>query len=67
MLQSKTNWKRILFIIGALIPPLLVSLGMVIYPIIQTIIQMEAQQIADPADAAENAVLLSVQGAEILL
>ena len=39
MLQSKTNWKRILFIIGALIPPLLVSLGMVIYPIIQTIIQ----------------------------
>lgn len=39
MLQSKTNWKRTLFIIGALIPPLLVSLGMVIYPIIQTIIQ----------------------------
>lgn len=39
MLQSKTNWKRNLFIIGALIPPLLVSLGMVIYPIIQTIIQ----------------------------
>ena len=39
MLQTKTNWKRILFIIGALIPPLLVSLGMVIYPIIQTIIQ----------------------------
>jgi len=39
MLQSKTNWKRNLFIIGALIPPLLVSLGMVIYPIIQTVIQ----------------------------
>lgn len=39
MLQSKTNWKRTLFIIGALIPPLLVSLGMVITPIIQTIIQ----------------------------
>ena len=39
MLESKTNWKRNLFIIGALIPPLLVSLGMVIYPIIQTIIQ----------------------------
>ena len=39
MLQSKTNWKRILFIIGALIPPLMVSLGMVIYPIIQTVIQ----------------------------
>lgn len=39
MLQSKFNWKRTLFIIGALIPPLMVSLGMVIYPIIQTIIQ----------------------------
>lgn len=39
MLQSKTNWKRTLFIIGALIPPLLVSLGMVITPIVQTIIQ----------------------------
>ena len=39
MLQSKNNWKKTLFIIGALIPPLLVSLGMVIYPIIQTIIQ----------------------------
>lgn len=39
MLQSKTNWKRTLFIIGALIPPLLVSLGMVITPIIQTVIQ----------------------------
>ena len=39
MLQSKTNWKRNLFIIGALIPPLLVSLGMVIYPIIQTVVQ----------------------------
>jgi len=39
MLQSKNNWKRNLFIIGALIPPLLVSLGMVIYPIIQTVIQ----------------------------
>ena len=39
MLESKNNWKKTLFIIGALIPPLLVSLGMVIYPIIQTIIQ----------------------------
>lgn len=39
MLQSKTNWKKTLFIIGALIPPLAVSLGMVIYPIIQTVIQ----------------------------
>lgn len=39
MLQSKNNWKKTLFIIGALIPPLLVSLGMVIYPIIQTVIQ----------------------------
>ena len=39
MLQSKFNWKRTLFIIGALITPLMVSLGMVIYPIIQTIIQ----------------------------
>ena len=39
MLESKTNWKRNLFIIGALIPPLLVSLGMVITPIVQTIIQ----------------------------
>ena len=39
MLQSKPNWKRTLFIIGALIPPLLVSLGMVITPIVQTIIQ----------------------------
>ena len=37
MLQSKNNWKKTLFIIGALIPPLLVSLGMVIYPIIQTV------------------------------
>lgn len=39
MLQSKNNWKKTLFIIGALIPPLLVSLGMVIYPIITTVIQ----------------------------
>ena len=39
MLQSKNNWKRNLFIIGALIPPLLVSLGLVIYPIITTVIQ----------------------------
>ena len=39
MLQSKNNWKKTLFIIGALIPPLLVSLGMVITPIIQTVIQ----------------------------
>lgn len=38
MLQSKNNWKKNLFIIGALIPPLLVSLGMVIYPIITTIL-----------------------------
>lgn len=37
MLKSKSNLKTNLFIICALIPPLLVSLGLVIYPIITTI------------------------------
>ena len=39
MLKSKSNWKRNLFIIGALIPPMLVSLGLVVYPMISTVIR----------------------------
>lgn len=37
MLNKKSNWKRNLFIVAALIPPLMVSLGLVIYPVITTI------------------------------
>ena len=39
MLKSKSNWKRNLFIICALIPPMLVSLGLVVYPMISTVIR----------------------------
>ena len=39
MLKSKSNWKRNLFIIGALIPPMLVSLGLVVYSMISTVIR----------------------------
>ncbi len=36
---SKTNWKTVLFIIGALTPAMLVSLGLVVYPMINQIIR----------------------------
>lgn len=39
MLKSRSNWKRNLFIICALIPPMLVSMGLVIYPMISTVIR----------------------------
>ena len=37
MLKQKNNWKRTLFIIGALAPALLISLGLVLFPIINTV------------------------------
>lgn len=39
MLKSRSNWKRNLFIICALIPPMLVSMGLVMYPMISTVIR----------------------------
>ncbi len=39
MRKQKSKWKQNLFIIGALTPALLLSLGIVIYPIINTIIR----------------------------
>ena len=36
---SKSNWKTTLFIIGALTPAMLVSLGLVIYPMINQVIR----------------------------
>ncbi len=39
MLKSRFNWKRNLFIICALIPPMLVSMGLVMYPMISTVIR----------------------------
>lgn len=39
MLKAKSNWKRNLLIICALIPPMLVSMGLVMYPMISTIIR----------------------------
>lgn len=39
MQKTKSNWKRNLFIICALIPPLLVSLGLVVYPMITTVVR----------------------------
>ena len=39
MLKSKSNWKKNLLIICALIPPMLVSMGLVVYPMINTIIR----------------------------
>lgn len=39
MLKSKTNWKKNLLIVCALIPPMLVSMGLVMYPMINTIIR----------------------------
>lgn len=39
MLKQQSNWKRTLFIICALTPAMLISLGIVIYPIINTVIQ----------------------------
>ena len=37
--KSKTNWKTTLFIIGALTPAMLVSLGLVVYPMINQVIR----------------------------
>lgn len=39
MLKSRSNWKRNLFIICALIPPMLVSLGLVVYPMLSTVVR----------------------------
>lgn len=39
MKQQKKNWKTTLFIIGALTPAMLVSIGLVIYPMINQIIR----------------------------
>lgn len=39
MLKSKSNWKKNLLIVCALIPPMLVSMGLVMYPMISTIIR----------------------------
>ena len=39
MLKPKSNWKQSLFIVCALAPAMLISLGIVIYPIINTIIR----------------------------
>lgn len=39
MLKSKSNWKKNLLIVCALIPPMLVSMGLVMYPMINTIIR----------------------------
>jgi len=39
MKQPKKNWKTTLFIIGALTPAMLVSIGLVIYPMINQIIR----------------------------
>ena len=39
MKKSKHNWKQTLFIIGALTPAMLVSLGLVIYPMINQVIR----------------------------
>ena len=39
MLKPKSNWKQTLFIVCALTPAMLVSLGIVIYPIINTTIR----------------------------
>lgn len=39
MLQSKKKWKQTLFIIGALLPAMVCSLGIVVYPMINTIIR----------------------------
>lgn len=44
MLKSRSNWKRNLFIICALIPPMLVSLGLVVYPMLSTV----ARSFKDP-------------------
>ena len=39
MQRSKKKWKQTLFIIGALLPAMVCSIGIVIYPIINTIIR----------------------------
>jgi ABC-type spermidine/putrescine transport system permease subunit I len=39
MKKQKSKWKRALFIIGMLTPAMLLSLGIIIYPIINTMIQ----------------------------
>ena len=39
MKKAKHNWKQTLFIIGALTPAMLVSLGLVIYPMINQVIR----------------------------
>lgn len=39
MLKKKSNWKQTLFIICALTPAMVLSLGIVLYPIINTIIR----------------------------
>ena len=39
MKTKKSNWKTTLFIIGALTPAMLVSIGLVIYPMINQIIR----------------------------
>ena len=38
MVKKKNNWKRVLFIILALTPSMLISIGLVIYPIINSVI-----------------------------
>ncbi len=39
MLQSKKKWKQTLFIIGALLPAMVCSMGIIVYPMINTIIR----------------------------